>query len=101
MSTRGAYQAPAPHVERATATTDGNGNATFTWPAGAFTAPPVVTIGIQGSTAFRSHTITANTAAATTVNVLVAAGVTLLGVGVLAVGSPAAGVTVHAEAVAP
>ncbi|MFK0174172.1 hypothetical protein ACIQU5_35950 [Streptomyces sp. NPDC090306] len=64
-------------------------------------APPVVTVGIQGATALRSHTIAANSSTQTTVNVLVAAGVTLLGIGVLAVGAPAAGIVVHAHAVAP
>ncbi|MGW3971211.1 hypothetical protein ACWEFD_18165 [Streptomyces ardesiacus] len=73
---------------------------TFAWPAGAFSAPPVVTVAVQGASAFRSHAITANSAASTTVNVLAAAGVTLLGIGVLAVGAPAAGITVHAHAVA-
>jgi hypothetical protein len=101
MATSGDYTAPTPRVERQTATTDGSGNAVFAWPAGAFSAPPVVTVGIQGSTAFRSHTITANSATSTTVNVLASAGVTVLGVGVLAVGTPAAGVVVHAHAVAP
>jgi hypothetical protein len=101
VPTRADYSPPTPHVERATGVTDGSGNVAFTWPAGAFSAPPIVTIGVQGSSAFRSHAITANTATSTTVNVLAAAGVTLLGIGVLAVGAPAAGVTVHAHAVAP
>ena len=101
MGTAGDYEAPQRRQERATAVTDGSGNAVFAWPAGAFAAPPVVTVGLQGGSAFRSHTITANSATSTTVNVLASAGVTLLGIGVLAVGSPAAGVTVHAHAVAP
>lgn len=101
MSTAGDYEAPQRRQERATVVTDGSGNAVFAWPAGAFAAPPVVTVGLQGSAAFRSHTITANTATSTTVNVLASAGITLLGIGVLAVGTPAAGVTVHAHAVAP
>ncbi|MET9818335.1 hypothetical protein [Streptomyces sp. NPDC006355] len=101
MSTGGAYRPPpGPRVERATGVTDGSGNVSFAWPAGAFTAPPVVTVSVQGAAAFRSHSITANSAAATTVNVQAAAGVTLLGIGVLAVGAPAAGVTVHAIATA-
>ncbi|MFC8332726.1 hypothetical protein [Streptomyces olivaceus] len=99
--TDGSYSRPSgSRVERARGVTDGSGNVTFTWPPGAFSAPPVVTIGVQGASGFRSHAITANTAAATTVNVLVSAGVTLLGIGVLAVGAPASGVTVHAHAVA-
>ncbi|MER5699222.1 hypothetical protein ACWDBO_25545 [Streptomyces mirabilis] len=101
MSTGGDYQALAPHVERAKVTTDSNGNAVFAWPAGAFAAPPVVTVGIQAASGFRSHSITANSATSTTVNVLASAGVTVLGIGVLAVGTPAAGITVHAHAVAP
>ncbi|MFH9439017.1 hypothetical protein [Streptomyces rochei] len=99
MSTAGDYETGR-RIERAVAVTDANGNAVFNWPVGVFTAPPVVTVGVQGPAAFRSHTITANTAASTTVNVLAAAAVTLLGIGVLAVGAPAAGVTVHAQAVA-
>ncbi|MFI6290022.1 hypothetical protein ACIBEJ_00465 [Nonomuraea sp. NPDC050790] len=100
MSTAGDYEALQRGIERARAVTDANGNATFIWPAGVFTAAPVVTIGLQGGAAFRSHTITANSATSTTVHVLVSAGVTILGIGVLAVGAPAAGVTVHAHAVA-
>ncbi|MER6975696.1 hypothetical protein [Streptomyces carpinensis] len=101
MSTAGNYETPRPRVERATGVTDGSGNVTFTWPPGAFTAPPVVTLTVQAGDGFRSARISANTAAATTANVQVAAGVTLLGLGVLAVGAPASGVTVHAHAVAP
>lgn len=100
MSTEGAYVRPSPRIERATGVTDGSGNVVFTWPAGAFSVPPVVTIGLQGTGVMRSHAITANSATSTTVNVLAAAGVTLLGIGVLAVGAPAAGVTVHAHATA-
>ncbi|MGY3199710.1 hypothetical protein [Streptomyces sp. TE5632] len=101
MGTAGDYEAPQRREERATAVTDGNGNAVFNWPVGAFSAPPVVTVGLQAGSAFRSHSIAANSATSTTVNVLAAAGVTLLGIGVLAVGAPAAGVTVHVQAVAP
>ncbi|WP_405759438.1 hypothetical protein OG234_13175 [Streptomyces sp. NBC_01420] len=78
--------------------TDGSGNVVFTWPAGAFSAPPVVTVTPQGTAGFRSCAITANSAASTTVNVQASAGITLLGIGVLAVGAPASGVTVHAHA---
>jgi hypothetical protein len=101
MPTHGTYTPPSPRVERATGVTDGSGNVVFNWSAGAFSAPPVVTIGLQGGSAFRSHSIAANSATSTTVNVLASAGVTLLGIGVLAAGAPAAGVTVHAQAVAP
>lgn len=100
MSTAGRYEAPTRREERATGVTDGSGNVTFTWPPGAFTAPPVVTVGVQSGAGFRSHAITANSAASTTVNVQMSTGVTLLGIGVLAVGAAASGVTVHAQAVA-
>ncbi|MDX3345882.1 hypothetical protein PV387_03385 [Streptomyces sp. ME02-6987-2C] len=79
--------------------TDGSGNVVFTWPAGAFTAPPAVTIALQGASGFRSSTITANSAASTTVNVLGAPVVSLLGIQILAASVPASGVTVHAHAV--
>lgn len=100
MSTRGAYQRPGGRVERATGVTDGSGTVTFTWPPGAFTTPPIVTLALQGGDGFRSARISANTAVSTTASVLAASGVTLLGIGVLAVGAPAAGVTVHAIATA-
>lgn len=99
MSTSGSYTLPGPRTERARGVTDANGNVTFTWPAGAFSAPPVVALAVQ-SGGFQSARISANTSTSTTVSVLAAAGVTLLGVGVLAVGAPAPGVTVHAHAVA-
>lgn len=101
MSTDGDYEAPQRRVERATAVTDGSGTATFTWPAGAFAAPPVVTLAVQGAAGFRSLTVTANSATSTTVNVLGAPVVSLLGIQILAASVPAPGVTVHAHAVAP
>jgi hypothetical protein len=100
VSTAGSYTPPAPREARASAITDGNGTAVLTWPAGAFAAPPIVTLAVQADAGFRSVRIVANTAAQTTVNVLQAAGVTLLGIGVLATGTPASGVTVHAHATA-
>ena len=101
MATAGDYEAPQRRQERATAVTDGNGIATFAWPAGAFAAPPVVTVAVEAGAGFRSARISSNTAAQTTVHVLAAAGVTLLGIGVLAAGANAPGVTVHAHAEAP
>jgi hypothetical protein len=80
--------------------TDANGVATFTWPAGAFVVPPVVTVAMEAGAGFRSARIASNTAGQTTVHVLQASGVTLLGIGVLAAGTNAAGVTVHATATA-
>ncbi|GAA2946013.1 MULTISPECIES: hypothetical protein [Streptomyces] len=99
MPTRGHYTPIAGRVERARGVTDASGNVTFTWPVGAFTVPPVVTVALQGATGFRVHSITANSAATTTVNVQASTGVTLLGIGVLAVGAAASGVTVHVHAV--
>ncbi|KAA9379613.1 hypothetical protein F5972_08125 [Microbispora cellulosiformans] len=100
MSTRGSYTAPAARVERARGVTDANGLVTFTWPAGAFSAPPVVTHAIEaGTVGVRTARITANTAAATTMQVLVTTGVTVLGISVLGPGVPASGVTVHSIAV--
>ncbi|MEZ0073619.1 hypothetical protein [Planotetraspora sp. GP83] len=102
MSTRGSYAPPAPRVERARGVTDNNGLVTFTWPAGAFSAPPVVTHAIEaGTVGVRTARITANSAASTTFQVLVTTGVTVLGISVLGPGVPATGVTVHAVAVAP
>ncbi|MFD4314991.1 hypothetical protein [Streptomyces sp. NPDC058548] len=80
--------------------TNGSGDATFTW-SPAFAAPPVVTASVQAADSFRSIRIAANSAASTTVHVDVSAGVTLLGIGVLAVGAPSSGVTVHVHAIAP
>lgn len=72
----------------------------LTWPAGAFDAPPVIALAVEAVGGFRSAEISANSATSTTVSVLVAAGATLLGIGVLAVGAAASGVTVHATATA-
>lgn len=101
MGTAGDYEAPQQRQERATAVTDGSGNAVFNWPAGAFSAPPVVTLAVEAGAGFRSARIASNSATQTTVHVLQASAVTLLGIGVLAVGTNAAGVTVHAYATSP
>lgn len=100
MGTSGSLRPVAPREERARGVTNAAGDVVFTWTAGAFTAPPVVTFGVEAAAGFRSARISANTAAATTVHVDASAGITLLGIGVLAVGVNAAGVTVHAYAVA-
>lgn len=99
MPTGGDYTLPGPRVERAVGVTDGSGNVTLVWPAGAFTAPPTVTVALQGAAGFRSHTITANSATSTTVTVVGAPVVSLLGIQILAASVPASGVTVHAHAV--
>lgn len=96
--TDGAYAPAGGRVERARGVTDGAGNVTFTWPSGAFAGPPVVALGIQAAAGFRSWSITANTAASTTVHVLGAPIVSLLGINILAAAVPASGITVHAVA---
>lgn len=98
MSTDARHAPAPPHVERAKGVTDGSGNVTFNWPAGAFTQAPTVAIGVQGASGFRAYTITANSATATTVNVLGAPVVSLLGIQILAAAIPAPGLTVHAIA---
>lgn len=89
-----------PRIERQRAITDSNGNVAITW-SQPFTAPPVVAIAVEAGQGFRSARISANSTTATTVNVLQADVVTLLGIRVLAEGTPAAGVTVHVTATAP
>jgi len=101
MPTRGHYTPISGRVERATGVTDGAGNVTVTWPVGTFSVPPVVTVALQGAAGFRSSTVTANSATATTVNVLGAPVVSLLGINVLAASVAAAGITVHVHATAP
>lgn len=92
--------APAgPHMERTTAVTDSSGQATFTWPAGAFTSPPVVALGVEAAAGLRSVQIISNTAAQTVVQATGVAVVELLGIQVLTIGGAAAGITVHAHAV--
>ncbi|MEC3995156.1 hypothetical protein VSR01_17100 [Actinacidiphila sp. DG2A-62] len=102
MGTAGDYEALPQRIERATGVTDSNGHVTFIWPAGAFGVPPVVTHAIEAaSVGVRTARIISNTAAATTFEVLVTTGVTVLGISVLGPGVAAQGVTVHAHAVAP
>ncbi|WP_250302089.1 collagen-like protein [Streptomyces sp. A 4/2] len=86
-----------PRVERRTAVTNAAGDVTLTW-SPPFGAAPVVTLAVQGGTGFRSAYVAANTASGTVVHVDQSTGVTLLGIGVLAVGGVAAGVTVHVHA---
>lgn len=79
-----------------TATTNAAGLAAFVFPAGLFTAPTVVATEIQGGTSnAKMHKLTALSSAGATVQVLSAAGVTVLGVGVLATAQPESGVIVH------
>lgn len=101
MSTTGDYRPPSLQTARATGVTDGAGNVTFNWPAGMFTVPPVVTVALQGAAGFRSSAITANSPTATTVNVLGAPVVSLLGINILAASVAAVGITVHVHATAP
>lgn len=87
-----------PRTERRTAVTNAAGDVTLTW-SPAFTAPPVVTATVEAGVGYRSIRIAANSGVSTTVHVDVSAGVTLLGIGVLAIGTAAAGVAVHVHAV--
>ncbi|MFI6175625.1 hypothetical protein ACIA8R_08825 [Nonomuraea sp. NPDC051191] len=63
--------------------TDGDGNLTFTWPAGTFTAPPVVAIAGEAGAGHRSARIVSNTAASTVVQAQAAAVVKVIGILVL------------------
>ncbi|MCC9686864.1 hypothetical protein [Streptomyces sp. MNU103] len=100
MSTHGDYEEPARPVVSARGVTDGSGNVTVSWPAGAFAGPPVVTVGIEAASGFRSWSVTANSATSTTVHVLGAPIVSLLGIQILAAAVPASGITVHVTATA-
>ncbi|MFF2964228.1 hypothetical protein ACFVT1_36295 [Streptomyces sp. NPDC057963] len=92
-------RAPAgPRIEHRTAVTGAAGDAVFTW-SPPFAAPPVVTATVEAGAGFRSTRLAAHSGASTTVHVDVSAGVTLLGIGVLAFGAAAAGVTVHVHAI--
>ncbi|MEV8208727.1 hypothetical protein AB0P40_26470 [Streptomyces sp. NPDC079189] len=100
MSTSGNVTSRSPRVGRAAGVTNGSGDVVFTW-LPPFAAPPVISATVQAGAGFRSVRIAANSAASTTVHVDVSAGVTLLGIGVLAVGAAAPGVTVHIQAIEP
>lgn len=100
MATSGDFSRTGARVERATAVTNGAGQATVTWPAGTFTTPPVIALAVEGGAAFRSARVVTNTAVQTVVQVSGAAVVELLGIQLLAAALPAGGVTVHAHAVA-
>lgn len=85
---------------RATAVTDGSGNATFNLTPAAFGAAPVVTAIIQaaGSNNPIDYRITAVTATSVTINVRQSSVLIILSLSVLGVSSPLAGVTVHMHA---
>ncbi|MFD0208938.1 hypothetical protein ACFVH9_07360 [Streptomyces hirsutus] len=100
MSTSARYSPPSPRTVRVRAATNGSGDAVFTW-SPPFAVPPVIQATVEAGAGFRSLRIASNSAGSTTVHVDASAGVTLLGIGVLAVGTPAAGVTVHVTATAP
>lgn len=100
MSTSGGVAARRQRVERATGVTNSGGDVTFTW-SPPFSGPPIISATVEAGAGFRSLRIADNTASATTVHVDQTNGLTLLGVGVLAIGTNAAGVTVHATATEP
>ncbi|WP_030925385.1 hypothetical protein [Streptosporangium amethystogenes] len=98
MATGGEYTPPPRRVERSKGVTNGSGDVTFVW-SPPFAVPPIVALSVEAGAGFRSTRIASNSAASTVGHVDVSAGVTLLGIGVLAVGAAAAGVTVHAVAI--
>ncbi|WP_433341731.1 hypothetical protein [Streptomyces sp. CA-253872] len=88
-------------MSRATAVTNGSGQAVVAWEP-PFAAAPVVSVAVQaGGGGFRSVRVTSNSPASTTVQAEGAAVVELLGISLLAAALPAAGVTVHLIAVEP
>lgn len=98
--TGGSFTPPGGRVTAATGITSSTGDVTFTWPAGAFTTPPVVAVGVEAGPGVRSWSITANSPTSTTINVLGAPVVSLLGIQILAASVPSPGITVHAIATA-
>ncbi|MGW5925238.1 hypothetical protein ACWF2L_03190 [Streptomyces anulatus] len=101
MSTSGEYDPPAPAATRvfaASGVTDAAGNITFTFTP-AFPAVPVVTHAVQTGVAdITECRISAISPVAVTFNARRAPAVVLLGISVLQVPVPAAGVTVHCQA---
>ncbi|OKI35050.1 hypothetical protein A6A29_16650 [Streptomyces sp. TSRI0281] len=87
-------------MERVRAVTNATGQAIISW-SPPFTAPPVVTLAVEGGVGFRAVRITANSPAGTTVQADGAAVVELLGISLLAAALPAVGVTVHLIATDP
>lgn len=80
-----------------TAVTDASGNAVFTFPAGTFSAPPVVDTEIQfpASPNPIDHRITALTATSCTINCKQSPTLIVLSLSVLGVAANISGVTVH------
>ncbi|MFD3612384.1 hypothetical protein ACFWXA_30820 [Streptomyces atroolivaceus] len=103
MGTAGDYEAPVPPANRvvsASGVSDASGNVTFTFTP-AFAAAPKVTHAVQTAVAdITECRVSALTAASVTFNVRRAPAVVVLGISVLQVPVPAAGVTVHCHAVA-
>lgn len=94
--TASSYTPPQRPQWLGTAVTDGAGVATFNFPAGRFTAAPVVAVALQGGNGnAKFHIVTANSNTQAKVTVRQAAGVTVLSIGVLASAVVEAGVTVH------
>lgn len=81
----------------ATLVTDGAGNVTFAFPAGLFTAWPIIAVARQGpaSSTVYDFSITALSATSVTINVRKAVPVTVLTISVLAANVVAPGETIH------
>lgn len=88
----------------ATGVTDASGNVTFNFPAGTFTAAPVVDATFQGAASASpvDYRITAISATSVTINVRqsLATAVALIGLTILAASVPLAGATIHVIATA-
>lgn len=101
MTTRTDLDLTSGRVFSGTGVTDASGNVTFNF-VPAFAVVPAVTHAVQTAIAdITECRISALTAAAVTFNVRRAPAVVILGISVLQVPVPAAGVTVHCHAVAP
>lgn len=100
MTTSGHYTPTHARQAHARAVTNSSGDATITW-SPPFGAPPIITATVEAGSGFRSLRVAANSATSTTIHVDVSTGVTLLGIGVLALGAAASGVTVHVTATEP
>lgn len=93
----GSFTPLPPRIDAFVGITDADGRVewVFTQP---FEQPPVVVATVQAGQGFHSLQVAQVGAESCVISVVESASVTLLGVGVLAVGAPAAGVAVHATA---
>jgi hypothetical protein len=93
----GSYTPPPPRLDAFVGVTDADGRVMWAFDE-PFPAPPVVTATVHAATGFYSLQVAQVGAESCLISVVESAAVTLLGIGVLAVGAPAVGVTVNATA---